>query len=78
VSLDGFGSNDYGYSEMLHKVITRSEHAYVLADCSKVGKVAANFYARLDEVTGWISDDNVPTTLAEALTEKGVQLIVAQ
>ena len=78
VSAEGFGCADYAYSEMLHKVITRSREAYVLADSSKTNKRVAYLYARLDEMTAWITDEEVPPALVAAFATHGKQVIVAQ
>ena len=76
VTAEGFGSVDYTYSEMLHQVVTRCHQSFVLADSSKVGKRAANLYARPEEVTAWITDDGVPPALVSAFAAKGKQVIV--
>ena len=78
VSAEGFGCADYAYSEMLHKVITRSREAFVLADCSKIDRRAAYRYARLDEITAWITDEAAPAALVAAFANVGKQVIVAQ
>jgi DeoR/GlpR family transcriptional regulator of sugar metabolism len=78
VTAEGFGCNDYAYSEMLHKVITRSRAAYVLADSSKADKPARNLYARAEEITAWITDDQVPRDLLAALANKDKPAIIAR
>jgi DeoR/GlpR family transcriptional regulator of sugar metabolism len=78
VTDEGFGSVDYTYSEMLHQVVTRCHQSFVLADSSKVGKRAANLYARPDEITAWITDDGVPPALVSAFAAKGKQVIVTR
>jgi DeoR family transcriptional regulator of aga operon len=78
VIAEGFGCNDYAYCEMLHKVISRSRAAYVLADSSKADKPARNLYARAEEITAWITDDRVPHDLLAALAKKNKPVIIAQ
>jgi DeoR/GlpR family transcriptional regulator of sugar metabolism len=78
VSVEGFASLDYAYSEMLHKVVSRSREAYVLADSSKINKRAPHLHARLDEITAWITDDGVPPALVAAFAEQGKPVIIAR
>lgn len=78
VSAEGFGCNDYAYSEMLHKVVTRSRASYVLADSSKAEKPARTLYARAEEITAWITDERAPRDLLAALVKKDKPVIVAR
>ena len=79
MTAEGFGCNDYAYSEMLHKVITRSREAYVLADSSKVDKRAANLYARLEEITAWITDERRSRAICcRPLRKRASTVIVAR
>jgi DeoR/GlpR family transcriptional regulator of sugar metabolism len=78
VTAEGFGCNDYAYSEMLHKVVTRSRASYVLADSSKAEKPARNLYALAEEVTAWIADEQVPAALLAALARKDKPAIIAR
>ena len=78
VTAEGFGCNDYAYSEMLHKVVGRAREAYVLADSSKADKHAGNLYARSGEITAWITDDGVPPVLVSSLAKNGTPVIIAR
>jgi DeoR/GlpR family transcriptional regulator of sugar metabolism len=78
VSAEGFGCNDYAYSEMLHKVVTRSRASYVLADSSKAEKPARTLYARAEEITAWITDERAPRELLAALMKKDKPVIIAR
>lgn len=78
VSEEGFGANDYEYSEMLHRIVRRAGAAYVLADSSKAGTRAAHLYAHVEDVAAWITDEGVSHSLAARFADKGDKLIIVR
>ena len=78
VAADGYGCNDYAYSEMLRKTIACSSATYVLADSSKARKPTRHLYARPKEVTAWITDGGISSEMVSAVTDNGGRVIVAQ
>jgi DeoR family transcriptional regulator, fructose operon transcriptional repressor len=75
---EGFGCNDFAYGEMLHRVVSRSRAAYVLADSSKAGRPVRNLYARAEEITAWITDEGIPRDLLAAFSAKDKPVVIAR
>jgi len=73
------GLTDYYLDEVAVRrlVLARAAASYVLADASKLGRVAAHRVCGLTEFTGLITDARPEAALTAALEENGGQLMVA-
>lgn len=73
------GLTDYHLDEVdvRRTVIRNSRNSWILADSSKFGHVAQHFVARLDAVSGLITDLGPDETLASAITDRGGVIRVA-
>jgi len=58
-------------------MLQRSSERYVLADSSKIGRVALRRVCEVAGVTAVITDEEAPAESVEALTARGVQVILA-
>ena len=74
------GLTDYYLDEisMRRVIISQAEACYVMADSSKLGKVALAKVCDLDRVTGVITDDGVDEKVAQEFERVGVRLLVAE
>lgn len=59
------------------EMLRNSSRAYIVADSSKLGKVAPYHVCDITDVTGVITDSAPPDTLIHELDRRGVQLILA-
>jgi DeoR family transcriptional regulator, fructose operon transcriptional repressor len=71
------GLTDFYVDEVVTRrvILANAGAAYVLADASKLGKVAAHRVCGLDEVTAVITDQRPPRPLAEAIRDAGGHLL---
>jgi DeoR/GlpR family transcriptional regulator of sugar metabolism len=58
-------------------MVQRSQEQYVLADSSKIGRVALRRVCEVAGVTAIITDDDAPAEAVEALAARGVRVLVA-
>jgi DeoR family fructose operon transcriptional repressor len=58
-------------------MLQRSSERYVLADSSKLGRVALRRVCDLNTVTGVITDSGAPRETVDALAARGVRVLVA-
>jgi DeoR family transcriptional regulator, fructose operon transcriptional repressor len=72
------GLTDFYVDEVVTRrvIIANSSAVYVLADASKLGKVAAHRVCGLDEVTAVVTDQRPPRSLAGAIREAGGRLLM--
>jgi DeoR family transcriptional regulator, fructose operon transcriptional repressor len=73
------GLTDYHPAEIASRriILTHATQTYVLADSSKLGRVALAAVCRLDEVTAVITDDDAPPDLVRLFEREGVTVLVA-
>jgi DeoR family fructose operon transcriptional repressor len=72
------GLTDFYVDEVVTRrvIIAKASAAYVLADASKLGKVAAHRVCGLDEVTAVVTDQRPPRSLAGAIRDAGGRLLM--
>jgi DeoR family transcriptional regulator, fructose operon transcriptional repressor len=72
------GLTDFYVDEVVTRrvIIANASAAYVLADASKLGKVAAHRVCGLDDVTAVVTDQRPPRSLAGAIREAGGRLLM--
>lgn len=71
----GFSCGMEEEAQLKRAVIAQAEQSYVLMDAGKVGLTSAFSFATLDEVDGIVSDDGLPTALADACRARGKQVL---
>ena len=71
------GLTDFYLDEVVTRrvILANAGAAYVLADASKLGKVAAHRVCGLDEVTAVVTDQRPPRSLAGAIRDAGGRLL---
>jgi DeoR family fructose operon transcriptional repressor len=71
------GLTDFYLDEVVTRrvILANAGVAYVLADASKLGKVAAHRVCGLDEVTAVVTDQRPPRSLAGAIRDAGGRLL---
>lgn len=71
----GFSCGMEEEAQLKRAVIAQAEQSYVLMDAGKVGLTSTFSFATLDEVDGIVSDDGLPTALADACRARGKQVL---
>lgn len=71
----GFTTGLRADSALKRKAIERSHQAVVLVDSSKVGKVYAYTFARLEDVDVVVTDDGIDAEVVETLQGKGIEVL---
>lgn len=74
------GLTDYYPDEirMRRVIINQAHECYVLADSSKLGRIAPAKVCDLDQVTAVITDDGVDDAVARDFERVGVKLLIAE
>jgi DeoR/GlpR family transcriptional regulator of sugar metabolism len=74
------GLTDYYPNEIAVRqaILRHAAEAYVLADSSKLGRIALQRVCALTEVTAVITDDGADPELVAELTQQGVRVLVAE
>jgi DeoR/GlpR family transcriptional regulator of sugar metabolism len=72
------GVTDFYLDEVTTRrvILANAQASYVLADSSKLGKVAAHRVCRLDEVAAVVTDQRPPRAIASAIREAGGKLLL--
>ena len=71
----GFSCGMEEEAQLKRAVSAQAEQSYVLMDTGKVGLTSTFSFATLDEVDGIVSDDGLPTALADACRARGKQVL---
>jgi DeoR family fructose operon transcriptional repressor len=73
------GLTDFYLDEAIVRrtMVRNAAAAYVLADSSKLGRVAKHRVVGLDELTGLITDEEPPPNVRSAFTASGGQILLA-
>lgn len=71
----GFTTGWFDDRELKRAAIERSQKVVILVDSSKIGKVNAYTFARLEEVGVVVSDDEFPEETILGIKSKGVELL---
>lgn len=73
------GLTDYHLDEVLARraILRNADRAFVLADATKFGRVAAHRVCDLDQVAGLITDQDPPAEITAAFGRAGGQVVVA-
>ena len=73
------GLTDYYLDEAAVRktIITNSAQSYVLADCTKVGRIARHRVAGFGDVSGLVTDQEPPAVIRSAFEETGGRVFVA-
>lgn len=61
--------------EMKKEIIRRSQKVVALIDSSKIGKTSSSFYASLEDIDTFITDQPLSEEMAQALLEKEIEII---
>lgn len=72
----GFTCENYEDARLKTEIIKRSEHAVILMDSSKLGRVATYTFAGLGDVDAVVSDDEVDEQSAQLFAREGVELLI--
>ena len=75
---DGFYAADMKSGGVARLMVERSRRAYVLADSSKFGRRSFCRIAKLDAVTGVVTDEALAPEYREAVKDMGVKLVVGK
>ena len=75
---EGFYTSDLNISHLEEKMVTIADEVIVIADSSKFGKKSFAKYASIYQVHTIITDNHVNLEIANALRNKGLEIIIVE
>lgn len=74
----GFTSANILEAQTKQKMITCARETFIIADSSKLDKIAPFPFAKIGDVTALITDKNVPVHVIKELRKKELKVVIAK